>query len=173
MKMKSRFTVVLVLFVLASLAYLAVGNFLQKSEIQAGQGPVATQVSVASLLGSPRQGGPPEAEHVVVAYYFHGTYRCSTCLRIEQYSREALEAGFPEGIESGRLEWYAVNVEEPQNEHFVEDYELTTRSLVLVEMEGGEQTRWKNLQRVWELVADREAFMAYVQQETRSYLGGS
>ena len=173
MKMKSGFTVVLVLFVLASLAYLAVSNSLQKTEIQAGQEPVATQVSVAPLLEPPLQDGKPEAERVVVAYYFHGTSRCSTCLRIEQYAREALEAGFPEEIESGTLEWYPVNVEEPQNEHFVEDYELTMRSLVLVEMEGGEQTRWKNLQRVWELVADREAFMAYVQQETGSYLGGT
>jgi len=173
MKMKTGLTVVLVLFVLASLAYLAVSNFLQETEIQAEEEPVAAQVSVAPLLEPPLQDGPPEAEHVVVAYYFHGTSRCSTCLRIEQYAREALEAGFPEELESGTLEWYAVNVEEPQNYHFVEDYDLATRSLVLVETEGGEQTRWKNLQRVWELVADREAFMAYVQQETGSYLGGS
>jgi len=173
MKMKSGFTVVLVMFVLASLAYLVVSNSLQETEIQAAQEPVATQVSVAPLLDPALQDGTPEAEHVVAAYYFHGTYRCSTCLRIEQYAREALEAGFPEELESGTLEWYAVNVEEPQNYHFVEDYDLATRSLVLVETEGGEQTRWKNLQRVWELVADREAFMAYVQQETGSYLGGS
>ena len=173
MKMKSGFTVVLILFVLASLAYLALSNSLRKTEIQAGQEPAATQLSVAPLLEPPLQGVTPAAEHVVVAYYFHGTSRCSTCLRIEQYAREALEAGFPEEIESGTLDWYAVNVEEPQNEHFVEDYELTMRSLVLVQMEGGERTRWKNLERVWGLVADREAFMAYVQQETRSYLGGS
>jgi len=98
-----------------------------------------------------------------------------TCRTIEQYAREALEDGFPEELQSEMLEWHAVNVEEPQNEHFIGDYELLTRSLVLVDVEGGNQTRWKNLERVWELVGDKGAFISYVQKETRAYrmLGAS
>ena len=38
-------------------------------------------------------------------------------------------------------------------------------------MRDGEQARWKNLARVWELVRDKEAFGQYVQDEVREYLG--
>jgi len=162
-KVKPILTVVLLLFVFASLAYLAVNSLLQQAETPQQDEPLAP---------SPVEDGPQEAGHLVVAYYFHGTSRCQTCLRIEEYAREAIEAGFPGEIESGTLEWYAVDVEQPQNEHFVADYELTTRSLILVDMGGGVQTRWKDLSRVWELVGDKEAFVTYVRGETQAYLEG-
>lgn len=169
MKVKPILTVVLVLFVCASLGYLAVNGLLQKTSAQEQERPVVSQVTPTV----PLEESPAEAEHTVVAYYFHGVSRCQTCLRIEQFAHEALEAGFPEEMESGALEWYAVNVEEPPNQHFITDYELTTRSLVLVDMQGGAETRWKNLSRVWELVGDREAFVGYVVQETQAYLEGA
>jgi hypothetical protein len=169
MKVKPILTVVLILFVCASLVYLAANSLLQKTSAQEQDQPLVSQVTPTP----PLEEDPEEAEHIVVAYYFHGVSRCQTCLRIEQYAREALEAGFAEEMESGALEWHAVNVEEPPNQHFIADYELTTRSLVLVDMEGGAQTRWKNLSRVWELVGDREAFVGYVVQETQAYLEGA
>lgn len=30
----------------------------------------------------------------VIAYYFHGTIRCETCLKIEKHAREASRRGF-------------------------------------------------------------------------------
>jgi hypothetical protein len=64
-----------------------------------------------------------------------------------------------------------VNIEEPENEHFVEDYQITTRTVVLVEMKDGQQVRWSTLGRVWDLVDDQPAFMTYIQEETKGYLG--
>jgi hypothetical protein len=109
----------------------------------------------------------------VVAYYFHGNFRCQTCRKIEALSREAMESGFPEDLKAGRLEWRVINVEEPGNEHFVRDYQLFSKSLVLVAKEGSKQTRWKNLQKVWTVVGDKEAFIQYVQDEIRAYRGGA
>ena len=34
--------------------------------------------------------------HKVIAYYFHTNTRCSTCMKIEAYSKEAIEQGFAE-----------------------------------------------------------------------------
>ena len=171
-KVKPILTVVLLLFVCASLAYLAVNSFFPQAETERQDRSLASPVATTAVAESPGEDGPQEAGHLVVAYYFHGTSRCQTCLRIEEYAREAIEAGFPGEIESGTLEWYAVDVEQPQNEHFVADYELTTRSLILVDMGGGVQTRWKDLSRVWELVGDKEAFVTYVRGETQAYLEG-
>jgi len=71
---------------------------------------------------------------------------------------------------SGRLAWRVVNVEEPENEHFVKDFELVTRSLVLTEYEDGEVIHWENLKQVWQLVRDKEQFLDYVHSSTREFL---
>ena len=106
----------------------------------------------------------------VVAYYFYGNVRCATCRKLESYSKEALEDGFSEEIASGRLEWRAVNVDETENEHFVTDFELVTRALVLVEYTDGEMTRWQDLKLIWKLVGDKTGFLTYVQEATSEFL---
>jgi hypothetical protein len=69
-----------------------------------------------------------------------------------------------------RLVWRVINYEEPGNERYSEDYQLVTQSLIIVDKHDGEQTEWKNLDKVWELLGDKEAFMSYVHAEITSYL---
>jgi hypothetical protein len=114
--------------------------------------------------------GPAAVSPKVVAYYFHTTYRCSSCKKIEAYSREAIESGFAKELKEGKLQWCAVNVDERTNRHFIQDYQLFSKSLVLVKMKDGKQAEWKNLMKVWQLLGNKEAFLRYVQVELRSYL---
>ena len=109
--------------------------------------------------------------HKVVVYYFHGTKRCPTCRKIEAYAHEALESGFRDALRSGKLQWRVINVDKPENTHYVQDYALVSKSLVVADVQNGRQKQWKNLQCIWELVGDKEAFLRYVQQEVREYLG--
>ncbi len=113
------------------------------------------------------------APHRVLAYYFHTTQRCASCRKIEAYTKEAIEDGFPEERKDGRLVFRVVNVEEKGNEHFVQDYRLFTKSVVLVDERSGKQAAWKNLAKVWELLNTKEKFVRYVQEETRAYLSGN
>ena len=113
---------------------------------------------------------PSVLSHRVIAYYFHTTYRCASCRSIEAYSREAIESAFADELKDGRLVWKVVNVEVKGNEHFVKDYQLFTKSVVLVDEVKGKQARWKNLDKVWELLGDKEEFQSYVTAETRAYL---
>lgn len=113
----------------------------------------------------------PAAADGVVAYYFHGNVRCATCRKIEALADEAIHSAFPAELESGALAWSVVNIDEPDDKHFIEDFQLVTRSVVLAEYRGGEVVRYTNLDRVWQLVRDEAAFMAYVQDETRAFLG--
>ena len=106
----------------------------------------------------------------VVAYYFHGNFRCITCRTIEAYSEEAITKGFADELASGRLAWRVVNTDEPENKHFVRDFELVTKSLVLVEYRDGKVTRRENLQQIWQLVRDKERFLDYVRTLTRKFL---
>ena len=106
----------------------------------------------------------------VVAYYFHTTYRCVSCRKIEAYSKLAVETAFAGDLASGRLQWRTINIEDEGNEHFVEDYQLYTKSLILSDQRLGREVRWKNLTRVWELLGNEPAFVDYVQTETRAFL---
>ncbi len=134
----------------------------------AGAAPTAVKEAVAESAVIADE--TKETKHKLVAYYFHRTQRCRTCLAMEAYAEEALREAFPEAMEAGELEWHAVNTEEPANEHFVQDYEITSSSLVMVYLENGEQKEWKNLGEVWDLVGDKQEYQAYVETEALAYL---
>jgi hypothetical protein len=103
----------------------------------------------------------------IIAYYFHGTRRCASCMKIEAYSQEAVQAGFAEDLKSGKMEWHVINTDESPNAHYEKDYQLYTKSLILSRVENGKEIKWKNLEKVWELLGDKEAFIKYVQDEVR------
>jgi hypothetical protein len=109
----------------------------------------------------------------VVAFYFHGNVRCATCKKIEAYADEAVHQGFADAIQNGALTWRVANVEEPENRHFIQDFQLVTRSVVLAEYRDGNVVRWKNLDKVWQLVRSKNSFVEYVQDEAREFLGAS
>jgi len=106
----------------------------------------------------------------IIAYYFHGTRRCVTCKKLEAYSQEAIKTKFKDEIESGQLEFVPINFDEKENEHFIKDYALYTKSLVICDYNQGKQIKWKNLDKIWELVNDKEDYLKYVQDEISAYL---
>jgi hypothetical protein len=125
-----------------------------------------------ALAEEPNKGAVSDAvADGVVAMYFHGNARCATCRKIEAYADEAIAQGFVDELESGRLTWRVVNIDESANKHFIEDFQLVTRSVVLVEYRDGKVLRWENLDKVWQLVRSKDKFVSYVEGETREFLG--
>ncbi|PIV39033.1 MAG: hypothetical protein COS29_04755 [Candidatus Omnitrophica bacterium CG02_land_8_20_14_3_00__42_8] len=110
----------------------------------------------------------PQAK--VIAHYFHGSFRCVTCTNMEKYSKEAIETNFKDDLASGRLEFKAVNIEERGNEHFVDDYKLYTKSLILSRVKDGKEVKSKNLDKIWELARNKQKFMDYVTGEIREFM---
>jgi len=163
MKPKTVVSAVLLAFVAASALYLAVG--------QAGRSPAAVGESAATA-GEPAAdaASADRAPARVVAYYFHGTRRCPTCLAIEKTARESLQRELADAFESGAIEWRTVDFEEAGNEHFAQEFALTGASLILVKQADGRVERWGNLERVWDLVGDDAEVSAYVTAEARGYL---
>jgi hypothetical protein len=106
----------------------------------------------------------------VVAYYFHGNYRCYTCQTIERYSRDAIEKYFAGELQNKRLEFRPVNVDMEENRHFIQDYQLYTRSLVIVLYRNNQQETWKNLKDVWIYIRNQGKFDQYVKTEIESFL---
>jgi hypothetical protein len=131
--------------------------------------------SLATLAAKSLRQGSPAAETEMrgdrlVVYYFHGKARCPPCEKIETYAYEAVAGGFAAELRDGRIEWQAVDFEEPANEHFARDFDLIASTVVLVEMRGGVPKNWKNLQEVWQLLDDKPAFLEFVQKEIGAFL---
>lgn len=112
----------------------------------------------------------PSPPRVIVATYFHTTVRCDSCYRIETYAASDITQDFAGPMAEGRVVWRVVNVDEPENAHFIKDYQLFTKSLVLSEQVGGKEVRWKNLERVWNLLGDQSGFREYVREEVQAFL---
>ena len=109
----------------------------------------------------------PTSSTRTLVYYFHATTRCATCRTIEAYAHETVTAAFAADLEARRLEWLAVNVDEPANQHFIRDFQLYTRSVVVVDAK--DPRRFKVLDRVWQLAQDKAAFQKYVEDEIRAF----
>lgn len=118
------------------------------------------------------QGGDGPERYVQV-YYFHGKIRCYSCNRIEQLTVETVRRFFQKELESGRLKISVVNVSDPENSHFVKDYQLYSQSVILSDREGDREVKWKNLIRVWELLKDDDKFREYVRAEVEAFLAAS
>jgi hypothetical protein len=106
----------------------------------------------------------------VIAYYFHGTMRCPTCHKLEQYSKEAIEMNFKDALASGKLEFKVVNVEDKGNEHFVEEYQLYTKALILSLVKDGREVKLMNLDKIWEYVGNKQKFLDYVKSGVANFL---
>lgn len=108
----------------------------------------------------------------LVVYYFHTTYRCQSCNMIEKFTREAVETGFPGELKNGEMELKVINIEEPGNEHFANDYKLYTKSVIVSGQKDGKEVSWKNLDKVWTLLGDQNKFIEYIQAEIKTSLKG-
>lgn len=105
-----------------------------------------------------------------VVYYFHTNARCSSCMTIEAYTREAVSARLAAGYKDWKVEFKSVNVDEKPNEHYVQDYWLNTKSVVVQKFAGDKPLKWGKLDKVWQLLGDKEGFMNYIAAETQKLL---
>ena len=179
--MKMRVTVsLLAASVVAGFAYDALVSRSERATFCAAPLFSAASAKAAPAKVPPAKPAPktpakpaPKAQRKLVAFYFHGNYRCASCQRIEALSAETVKANFAKEIQAGRLEWRVVNVETRGNEHYMKDYKLFTKSVVLSDTRNGKETRWKNLDKVWTLLHDEAAFKTYVRDEVAAYLKGA
>lgn len=116
--------------------------------------------------------GAPNGDSHVVAYYFHTTGRCATCVKIEELAKDVVERDFRDQVQSGRLAFRSVDVQFPENRHLIRQYQLVTKSVVLVEERDGKPVRWRNLDKVWQLVWSQQRYRDYIRTEVAGFLEG-
>ena len=103
----------------------------------------------------------------IIIYYFHGSKRCSNCLKIEEFTKNLLTTDFKKELKNGQIELKVLNIEEPQNKYFIKKYKLYTKSLIISNVRDNKETKWKNLEKIWLYLSDEEKFQKYVSDEIK------
>jgi hypothetical protein len=150
--MKRIITTLLLVFAVASLLFVLVSD-----------GPVSSDTQSTEEKA-------PVAQTELLVYYMDMGKDCTTCLNLESYTREALDTYFAADLASGRIQWRTADLDDPANAHFVDEFGLYTKSVVLVRFKSGAQTRFDSLSRIWELVYDKDAYIAYIRDEVSGFL---
>jgi hypothetical protein len=73
-------------------------------------------------------------------------------------------------LENGELKLEIVDVDEEENEHFVERYHLSVQTIVVSKMENGIEKQWKKLDEAWSFLHDEGLIFEYIQEEILDYL---
>lgn len=114
---------------------------------------------------------PPSTRLVV--YYFDQGKDCATCEQIPAYTEGVLNAHFAQELQNGSVVWRSVDTDLPRNEHYLSEYQIYTKSVVLATRANGQQLRWKNLDQVWDLIYDRTAYETYLKNEITAALAAA
>ncbi|MCC6794888.1 MAG: hypothetical protein IT366_07195 [Candidatus Hydrogenedentes bacterium] len=145
----------LLLFAIGSLAYMAIKEVNARRAIADPKFASAAQLTSATKL---------------VVYFFSEGKECTTCEQIPLYTRAALEANFANELKSGEIVWCAIDVDEPRNSHYIDEYQIFAKTIVLSRVADRKQTRFKNLVRIWDYVSDKKAFVDFITKEIRAEL---
>jgi hypothetical protein len=113
---------------------------------------------------------PDKNSTVVVAYYFHRTVRCATCLAIEANTASAIKENFPQHLAEGILIWMPFNLDDEGGEELGKQFDVTSNTLVLAQFYNGLLIRQKKLEEVWQLVGNAKRFSEYVKNEINVFM---
>ena len=100
----------------------------------------------------------------IVVVNFHPATRCNACREIGTEAQTVVETNFGDDLKSGRMNWRVINFEEPANKHFIQDYGLTTSTVVAVRRKAGRDVTWQRLDAVWDHLFEGPVMRAYLKE---------
>lgn len=104
-----------------------------------------------------------------VFYYFHGNFRCRSCIQAEKLTRKAVKKIQSENPEL-MLEIRVINKDLPENSDFVKQYKVESPSVIIAEFRDSKLTRWKDCVDIWDYYTDEKDYIEYMRNELHVYL---
>ena len=65
--------------------------------------------------------------------YFYGKQRCSTCVAMERYAKEAIDSIFPQELKEGIIQFKTIDITTPEGERIADNFEVASSSLFIVD----------------------------------------
>jgi len=173
MNIKSLVTGLLLILAVGGVVYVLMGGDGAGGEDQAAEACGSAEACApgcsgdAAVAGATADGLPADG---VVVYYFHGNKRCQTCNRMESLATLAIDEGFADRQRAGTVLFKPVNIETDATRHFVTDFEMTNRCVVMVERKNGKDHGWRRLDEVWAKISDDTEYKAYITENLTACL---
>ena len=173
---------ILIVFVGISIAFLIYKNGKQYCESDVKNNVIATNAtniknrdnlskSKSESENKVAKKSPVKKENrKAVVYYFYTAQRCPSCILIENYTKKAIEKNFSTPYKGWEVSFVGVNVDEPSNRHFIYDYLLRSKSVVVQKFKDGKPDKWVNLIQIWYLLGNKNNFINYITEETKRFL---
>jgi len=139
-------------------------------EPEPSKADVADEAGAANETGETPALAPPSngTSCVIDAIYFHNTYRCVTCLKIENEAKAIVEETYAAELAVGKLRWSAINMEEERA--YISQYDLAMPSLVLIRKTGNEVVNWVTLNDTWSLIRSSTRFSTYIRDSLQEFM---
>ena len=121
----------------------------------------------------------------VVVTYFTTDVRCTSCRAIEAQTKEVVEKQFADALAAGSLVFQTRNIDREENKHFIDEYQLSFKTVVISSMEQGKEVQFVKMDKVWELLnkprgicelhrsRDRSLSVAFVMSASLILLGSA
>lgn len=170
--MKTIAKTLLLVLAFAGIAYYAWGKI-------AGSGDASEPAAAGAVPASAAASSAHDAP--VVVTYFSSDVRCPTCMEIETLTRRTVEERFAGPLAQGQIAFQILNMDEKENAHFVDDYELAFKTVVVRgdahagTAHGGDERindadaetiePWVKMNGVWSLTAKPDEFIDYLAEE--------
>ncbi len=152
-RIKSTIRNLLLAFVLISIGFVLGKNFSYKNENRS-----TLKQSVKSV----------ENGCFVDVYYFHSTFRCSTCNKIEKMTENLLKSEFSKQLDNKKIKYMDVNFQE--DEMLAKQYEVVASCVVIVLKQNKKILKYRRLDEVWTLVDNQKKFKDHISKVIRNYL---
>lgn len=98
-------------------------------------------------------------------YYFYGKPRCTTCMKIENYTKSAVAS-----MNDKNIVFKGVDMDNTTNGAMVKKYNLYTKSVIISKVKNGKE-QWKNLDKIFIKVGNEQDFKNYIITETKKFKG--
>jgi|YNPMSStandDraft_2_1061718.scaffolds.fasta_scaffold19107_3 hypothetical protein len=102
--------------------------------------------------------------------YFHGPIRCHTCLQIENEAQMTIKSNFEKELKSGKLSFESIDYVSDTLNNYEKQYKLENQSLIIAKYENGKQTKWKKLEKIWNLTGNYDRMSRYISSEIKKFL---
>ncbi len=77
---------------------------------------------------------------------------------------------FSKEIDGAIIELKIINIDDKENEHFIKDYDLYMQAVILSKIVDDKEIMNKNLDKIWDLVENKEKYYLYIEQEIKEFM---
>jgi len=129
---------------------------------------VSDQDPADSILPEGCQGQMTDDQ--VIVYYFTRKFHCQSCETVERILLGTVRERYAKPFSEGRLAMCVVNVDDPVNRHYLNEYPIISNSIFLVRKVNGEVLQSKNLEDVWGIAQDPDAITRFLEENLDGYI---